>query len=41
MIAPSSFLLTAVLVLGVAATVSGILGTRIRKLEPVKMITEE
>lgn len=40
-IKPISYLLTAILVLGVAVTVSGLLGNRIRKLEPVKMITEE
>jgi len=40
-ITPASYLFTTVLILGVAVTVSGLLGNRIRKLEPVKMITEE
>lgn len=41
LIKPSSYLFAAILILGVAAIVSGLLGSRIRKLEPVKMITEE
>ncbi len=40
-ISPRSYLLTAFLILGIAAAVSGILSSKIRKLEPVKMITEE
>nr|MCR5503649.1 ABC transporter permease [Lachnospiraceae bacterium] len=36
-----SYLIAAVLIAGVALLISGIMGMRIRKLEPVKMITEE
>ncbi len=40
-IAPVSYILTAMIILGVALITSGLIGRRIKKLEPVKMITEE
>ncbi len=38
---PSSYVLTAVIIVGIAMATAAILGRRIRSLEPVKMITEE
>ena len=38
---PSSYVLTAVLICGIAMATAGMLGRRINTLEPVKMITEE
>lgn len=40
-IAPESYLFTAVIIIGVALITSGLIGRRIKGLEPVKMITEE
>ncbi len=40
-IAPFSYLLTTVLICGVALATAAFMGRRIKKLEPVKMITEE
>lgn len=40
-VSPLSYLLTAVIILGVALLTAGLLGRRIKTLEPVKMITEE
>ena len=38
---PTSYLLTALIIIGIAMGTAGMLGGRIRTLEPVKMITEE
>ncbi len=38
---PSSYVLTAVIIIGIAMATAAFLGRRIRTLEPVKMITEE
>lgn len=38
---PVSYVLTAVLIIGIAMATAALLGRRIRSLEPVKMITEE
>ncbi len=38
---PTSFLLTALIIVGIAMATAGYLGRRIKTLEPVKMITEE
>lgn len=40
-IAPVSYLFTAIIIIGVALITSGLMGRRIKGLEPVKMITEE
>ncbi len=40
-VAPTSYILTAIIICGIAMSTAGLLGRRIRSLEPVKMITEE
>ncbi|MCR5831890.1 MAG: ABC transporter permease [Lachnospiraceae bacterium] len=38
---PTSYLLTAIIIIGIAMATAALLGRRIKTLEPVKMITEE
>ena len=38
---PTSYVLTAVIIIGIAMATAALLGRRIKSLEPVKMITEE
>ena len=38
---PSSYILTVIIICGIAMATAGLLGRRIKTLEPVKMITEE
>ena len=38
---PASYIMTAIIIIGIAMATAALLGRRIKTLEPVKMITEE